>query len=101
MLGWMNHKFKPILPGEISTLSGMQIIPLMAESEQELKSLLMSLREESEKAGLKFNIKKTKIMASDPITVWKMQEKKVEAVIDRFYSLELQNHCGWWLQLLN
>ena len=72
----MNHKFKPILPGEISTASGIQIISLMAEGEEELKSLLMSVKEESEKTGLKFNIKKTKIMASDPITLLKMQEKK-------------------------
>ena len=58
MLGWMNHKLKSILVGEISTTSDMQMISLMAESEEELKSFLMSGKEESEKAGLKFNIKK-------------------------------------------
>ena len=89
----MNHKFKPILPGEISTLSGMQIIPLMAESEQELKSLLMSVREESEKAGLKFNIKKTKMMASGPITSWQIDGETMETVRDYFF--QLQNHCRW------
>ena len=54
----------------------------MAESEEELKSLLMKVKEESEKAGLKLNIKKTKIMASSPITSWQIEGKKVEAVTD-------------------
>ena len=54
----------------------------MAESEEELKVLLMSVKEESEKAGLKPNIQKTKIMASGPITLWKIDEKKMEAVAD-------------------
>ena len=64
----------------------------MAESEEELKSLLMKVKEESEKAGLKLNIQKTKIMASGPITSWQIEEGKVEAVID---FLGLQNNCGW------
>ena len=65
---------------------------LMAESEEELKSLLMMVKEESEKADLKFNIKKTKIMATGPITSWqKRREKKTEAVADLFSWL--QNHC--------
>ena len=64
--GWMNHKLEPRLPGEISTVSND--ITLMAESEEELKSLLMRVKEESEEAGLKLNIQKTKIMASGPIT---------------------------------
>ena len=55
---------------------------LMAESEEELKSLLMGVKEESEKAGLKLNIQKTKLMASSPITSWKMEGKKVEVVTD-------------------
>ena len=63
----------------------------MIESEEELKSLLMTLKEENEKAGLKFNIQKTKIMASGPITSWQIEGKKVEAVTDFF--LGLQNHC--------
>ena len=65
---------------------------LMAESEEELKSLLMKVKEESEKVGLKLNIQKTKIMASGPITSWEI----VETVTD-FYFLGLQNHCRWWL----
>ena len=68
MLGWRNHKLESRLPGEISITSDMQIIPLMAESKEELNRLLMKVKEESEKAGLKLNIQKTKIMASGPIT---------------------------------
>ena len=67
---------------------------LMAESE-ELKSLLMKLKEEREKAGLKFNIQKMKIMASIPITSWQIDGETVETVTD--YFLGLQNHCRWWL----
>ena len=69
MLGWMKHKLESRLPGEISITSDMQVTPpLWAESEEELKSLLMKVEEESEKVGLKFNIQKTKIMESSPIT---------------------------------
>ena len=64
----------------------------MAESEKELKSLLMKLKEESEKAGLKFNIQKTKIMASGPITSWQIDGETVGTGTD--YFLGLQNHCG-------
>ena len=63
----------------------------MVESEEELKSLLMRMKEESEKAGLKLNIHKTKIMASGPITSRQIDGEKVES--DRFYFLGLQNHC--------
>ena len=66
---------------------------LMAESE-ELKSLLMKVKEESEKVGLKLNIQKTKIMASGPITPWETDGETVETVSD-FYFLGLQNHCTW------
>ena len=66
---------------------------LMAESEEELKSLLR-VKEESEKAGLKPNIQKTKIMASGPITSWQIDGETMETVID-FFFLGLQNHCGW------
>ena len=66
----------------------------MAESEKELKSLLMGVKEKSEKIGLKLNIQKTKIMASGPITSWQIDGEKMEIVID-FYFLGLQNHCGW------
>ena len=64
----------------------------MAESEEELKSLLMKVREESEKAGLKFNFQKMKIIASSPITSWQIDGGKIETVTD--YFLGLQNHCG-------
>ena len=67
---------------------------LMAESEEELKNLLMKLKEESEKVGLKLNIQKTKIMASGPITSWEVDGATVEIVSD-FYFFELQNHCRW------
>ena len=66
--------------------------PLMAESE-ELKSLLMKLKKESEKVGLKFNIQKTKIMASGSITSWQIDGETVETVADFFSGL--QNHCRW------
>ena len=69
----------------------------MAESEEELKSLLMKLKVESEKVGLKLNIQKTKIMASGPITSWQIDGETVETVTD-FYFGGLQNHCRWWLQ---
>ena len=72
----------------------------MAESEEELKSLLMKVKEKSEKAGLKLNIQKTKIMESDPITLWQIKEEKMEAVTD-FSFHGLQNHCRWWLQPWN
>ena len=68
----------------------------MAESEEELKSLLMKVKEESEKAGLKINIQKTKVMASGPITSWQIDGEKVETVETvRFYFFGLQNHCRW------
>ena len=73
---------------------------LMAESEEELKSLLMKVKEESEKADLKLNMQKTKIMASGPITSWQMDEETMETVRD-FIFFRLQNHCRWWLQPWN
>ena len=68
---------------------------LMAESKEELKSLLMKVKEESEKAGLKLNIQKMKIMASSPITSWEIDGETVETVSD-FILGRLQNHCRWW-----
>ena len=65
----------------------------MAESEKELKSLLMKMKEESERTGLKLNIQKTKIMASSPITSWQIDGETMKTVTD--YFLGLQNHCGW------
>ena len=67
---------------------------LMAESEEELKSPLMKVKEESEKVGLKLNIQKTKIMASGPITSWQIDGETVENSV-RLYFLGLQNHCRW------
>ena len=67
---------------------------LMAESEEELKSPLMKLKEENEKAGLKFNIQKTKIMVSGPITSWQKVGEIMETS-DRLYFRGLQNHCKW------
>ena len=67
---------------------------LMAESEEELKSLLMKVKEESEKIGLKLNIQKTKIMASGPITSWEIDGQTVEIVSDFIFG-GLQNHCRW------
>ena len=66
----------------------------MAESEEELKSLLMKVKEESEQVGLKLNIRKTKIMASSPITSWKVDGETVETVSDFIFG-GLQNHCRW------
>ena len=68
-------------------------ITLMAENEEELKSLLMKVKEESENVGLKLNIQKTKIMASGPITSWQIDGETMETVTD--YFLGLQNHCRW------
>ena len=69
---------------------------LMAESEEELKSLLMKVKEESEKVGLKLNIAKTKIMVSGPISSRQIDGETMETVID-FILGGLQNHCRWWL----
>ena len=74
MLGWMKHKLESGLQGKVSITS--DYIVLMSESEEELKSLLMKVKEESEKAGLKLSIQKTKIMASGPITSWQIYGKE-------------------------
>ena len=79
----MKHKLESILPGEISiTSDNADDTTLMAESEEELKSLLMKVKEESEKVGLKHNIQKNKLMASGPITSWQIYGGKVETVMD-------------------
>ena len=69
---------------------------LMAESE-ELKSILMKVKKESEKVGLKLNIQKMKITVSGPITLWQTDGEKLETVADFILVGGLQNHCGWWL----
>ena len=80
----------------ISNLKYADDTTLMAQSEEELKNLLMKVKEESEKAGLKLNIRKTKIIASGPITSWQIDG---ETVADFIFGL--QNHCRWWLQSWN
>ena len=95
MSGWMKHRLESGLPGEnINNLRYTDDTTLMAESEGELKSLLKKVKEESEKVGLKFNVQKTKIMASSPITSWQIDGETVETLPD-FYFSGLQNHCRW------
>ena len=92
MLGWMKHKPESRLPGEISITSDTHCdTTLMAQCEEELKSLLIKVKEENERAGLKLNIQKTKIMASGPITSWQIDRETMETVAD--YFLGLQNQC--------
>ena len=86
----MNYKLESRLLGEINNLKYADNTTLMAESKEELKNLLMRVKEESEKAGLKLNIQKTKIMASSPITSWQIDGETVETVADYFSGL--QNH---------
>ena len=83
----------------INNLRYADDITLMAESEEELKSLLMKVKEESEKAGLKFNIQKTKIMASGPITSWQIDGERVEVCQTLFFLAP--KHCRWWFQPWN
>ena len=78
----------------MNNLRYADVTTLMAESEEELKSLLMKAKQESEKVGLKLNIQKTKIMASGPITPWEIDGETVEVVSD-FILGGLQNHCRW------
>ena len=83
MLGWMKHKLESRLLGEISINSDIQMnTTLMTESEEELKILLMNVKEESEKVGLKLSIQKTKIMTSGPITSWQLDGETMETVTD-------------------
>ena len=94
----MKHKPESRLLGEISITSDTQVTqPFMAETKEELKSLLMKVKEESEKTGLKLNIQKTKIMASGPITSWQIGGKTIETVADFIYLFIYlflaPNHC--------
>ena len=84
----------------ISNLRYANDTTLMSEKKEKLKSLLMKVKEEPDKADLKFNIQKTKIMAFSPNTSWQTDGEKMETVTD-FIFLGLQNHCGWWLQPWN
>ena len=90
MPGWMKHKLESRLLGEISITSDMQITPPLWQKVKGTKSLLMKVKEESEKVGLKLNIQKT-IMASGPITSWQIDGETMETV----YFFGLQNHCRW------
>ena len=83
----------------INNLRYADYTTLMAESEEELNSLLMKVKEKSEKAGLKLNIQKTKIMASGSITSWQIDGETMETVTYCFFGL--QSHCRWWLQPWN
>ena len=82
MLGWIKHKLESRLPEEINNLRYVDDTTLMSESEEELKSLLMKVKEESEKVGLKLDIQKTKILASGPITSWQIGGETMETVRD-------------------
>ena len=94
----MMYKLESKLLGEISInhLRYADDTTLMAKSEEELRRLLMKVKEESEKVGLKLNIQKMKIMASGPITSWQIDGKTVKTVRD--FILGIQNHCRWCLQ---
>ena len=95
--GWKKHKRIKIAGRTINNLRYADDGILMAESEEEIKSLLMKVKEESEKVGLKFNIQKTKIMASGPITSWQTYG---ETVADLIFGGS-KNHCWWLLQTWN
>ena len=86
MLGWKKHKLESGLPGEISNLRYADDTTLMAESKEELKSILMKVKEESEKVGLKLHIQKTKIMASGSVTSWQIDGETVETVTDFIFG---------------
>ena len=92
-LDWKKHK---IAGRNIKYLRYADDTTLMAESEEELKTPVMKVKEESEKVGLKLNIQKTKIMASGPITSWQIDGETVETMSDSIFQ-GLQNHCRWRL----
>ena len=91
-MGWKKHKLESRLLGETATIHADNTT-LMAESEEELKSLLMRVKERSEKAGLILSIQKTKIMVSGPIPSWQKDGETMETVSD--YFLRLRNQCRW------
>ena len=97
MLDWRKNTLESRLLGEISITSDMQMAPPLWQSKGELKSLLMKVKEENEKVGLKLNIQKTKIMASSPITSWKIDGKTVETVRDFILGgskITSDGHCS-------
>ena len=101
ILGWMKHKLESRLLGEISITSDIQTMStLMAESQEELKSL-SRVKEESEKAGLKLSIQKSKIMASGPITSWQIDGETMETVTDFIYlgsKITVDSDCSHEIQ---
>ena len=99
-LGWRKQAGIKIAGRNINNLRYADDTTLMGENEEELKSLLMKVKEESEKVGLKLNIQKTEIMASGPITSWEMDGETVEKGSDVIFG-GLQNHCRCWLQPWN
>ena len=93
----MKHKLESRLPGEISITSDVDDTTIMAESEKELKSLLIKVKEESEKVGLKLNTQKSKIMASGPITSWHIDGETMETVADFIFGgskITADNDCS-------
>ena len=94
MLGWKKQKLESRLPGEISVTSDRQMTPLLWQSEEELKSLLMKVKEESEKIGLKLNIQKMKIMASGPTTSWEIDGETVLDFIFLGSKITAHGNCS-------
>ena len=90
----MKHKLESRILGEISIIRYADDTTLRAESKEDLNSLLIKAKKESEKVGLKLNIQKMKIMASGPITSWEIDGETVETVSDFIFE-GLQNHCRW------
>ena len=94
MQGWMKHKLESRLPGQISITSDMQMISPLLQKAKRNESLLMEVKEKSEKAGLKLNIQKTKIMASGPITSWQIDGETMEIVTDfSFLGSKITAEC--------
>ena len=87
MPGWMKHKLESRFWGNINNLRYTDGTTLMEESEEELKNLLLQVKEESEKAGLKLNIQKTKVMTSVPITSWQIDGETMETVTDFIFKI--------------
>ena len=103
MLGWIKHKLIKIAGRNISNLRDADDTTLMAESEEELKSLLMKVKEESGKAGLKLSIQKTKVIAPCPITSWQIDGLRVETVTDFIlggYKITADGDCSHEIKML-
>ena len=90
----MKHKMESRLLGEISLTSDMQMTPLITKTEKELKSLLMKVKDEREKSGLKLSIQKNMFMVSGPHTSWQIDGETVE-IVTKLYFPGLQDHCRW------